>query len=86
LRAEGVAVASCIADVGQPDQAARLVEAAAAAFGGIDILVNNVGGGGGGARIADSTDEDWRGALERKKMAASMPAVASAPVPQNRSR
>ena len=65
LRADGVAVASCIADVGQPDQAARLVEAAAAAFGGIDILVNNVGGGGGGARIADSTDEDWRGALER---------------------
>ena len=41
------------------------MEAAAAAFGGIDILVNNVGGGGGGARIADSTDEDWRGALER---------------------
>jgi 3-oxoacyl-[acyl-carrier protein] reductase len=64
LRADGVAVASCQADVGQPDQAARLVEAAAAAFGGIDILVNNVGGGGG-ARIADSTDEDWRGALER---------------------
>src|SRR6266446_791589 len=65
LRADGVAVAACLADVGQPDQAARLVEAAAAAFGGIDILVNNVGGGGGGARIADSTDEDWRGALER---------------------
>ena len=32
---------------------------------GSDILVNNVGGGGGGARIADSTDEEWRGALER---------------------
>jgi 3-oxoacyl-[acyl-carrier protein] reductase len=63
LRADGVAVASCLADVGQPDQAARLVEAAA--FGGIDILVNNVGGGGDGARIADSTDEDWRGVLER---------------------
>ena len=65
LRADGVAVASCLADVGQPDQATRLVEAATAAFGGIDILVNNVGGGGGGERIADSTDEDWRGALER---------------------
>ena len=63
LRADGVAVASCLADVGQPDQAARLVEAAAAAFGGIDILVNNVGGGG--ARFPDSTDADWRGALER---------------------
>ena len=65
LRADGVAVASCLADVGQPDQAARLVEAATAAFGGIDILVNNVGGGGGGARITDSTDEEWRDALER---------------------
>jgi len=65
LRADGVAVVSCLADVGQPDQAARLVETAAATFGGIDILVNNVGGGGGGARIADSTDEEWRGALER---------------------
>jgi 3-oxoacyl-[acyl-carrier protein] reductase len=36
-----------------------------AAFGGIDILINNVGGGGGGRQIADSTDEEWRGALER---------------------
>src|SRR5215475_9981958 len=34
LRADGVVVASCLADVGQPDQAARLVEAAAATFGG----------------------------------------------------
>jgi NAD(P)-dependent dehydrogenase (short-subunit alcohol dehydrogenase family) len=41
------------------------MEATAAAYGGIDILVNNVGGGGGGARIADSSDDDWRGALER---------------------
>src|SRR5262245_27318991 len=38
LRADGVTVASRLADVGQPDQAARLVEAATAAFGGIDIL------------------------------------------------
>ncbi len=52
-------------DVGSADQASRLIEATVAAYGGIDILVNNVGGGGGGARIADSTDDDWRGALER---------------------
>ena len=32
LRADGVAVASCLADVGQPDQAARLVEAAGRAL------------------------------------------------------
>jgi 3-oxoacyl-[acyl-carrier protein] reductase len=65
LRATGAAIAAHAADVGNPDEAVRLIEAAVAAFGGIDILVNNVGGGGGGARIADSSDEDWRGALDR---------------------
>jgi 3-oxoacyl-[acyl-carrier protein] reductase len=65
LRASGAEVAAHAADVGSPDQASRLIEATVAAYGGIDILVNNVGGGGGGARIADSTDDDWRVALER---------------------
>jgi 3-oxoacyl-[acyl-carrier protein] reductase len=65
LRATGAQVAADAADVGKPEDAAALVDAAVAAYGGIDILVNNVGGGGGGARVADSTDEDWRGALER---------------------
>ena len=65
LRASGVEVAAEPADVGAPGDAAALIEATVGAYGGIDILVNNVGGGGGGARIADSTDEDWRGALER---------------------
>ena len=49
----------------KPDEAGGLIQATVAAHGGIDILVNNVGGGGGGARIADSTDDDWRSALER---------------------
>jgi 3-oxoacyl-[acyl-carrier protein] reductase len=65
LRATGAEVAACAADVDQPGDAAALIEATVAAYGGIDILINNVGGGGGGARIADSTDDDWRGALER---------------------
>lgn len=65
LRASGAEVASHAADVNDPDEAAGLIRATAAAYGGIDILVNNVGGGGGGARIADSTDDDWRSALER---------------------
>ncbi|HEY6356590.1 MAG TPA: SDR family oxidoreductase, partial [Vicinamibacterales bacterium] len=63
LRASGAMVAAQVADVTQPDGAAGLVQVAVAAFGGIDILINNVGGGGGGPRIADSTDEDWRAAL-----------------------
>ncbi len=65
LRATGAEVTTHVADVAQPEDAAALVDAAVGAYGGIDILVNNVGGGGGGARIADSTHEDWRGALER---------------------
>jgi 3-oxoacyl-[acyl-carrier protein] reductase len=65
LSATGAEVAAHAADVASPDGAAGLIEATAAAYGGIDILVNNVGGGGGGARIADSSDDDWRGALER---------------------
>src|SRR6476646_8438839 len=65
LRRTGGEIAAQAADVGDPDQAARLIDAAISTHGGIDILVNNVGGGGGGARIADSSDEDWRGALER---------------------
>src|SRR3954452_4296269 len=65
LRAARVEAAAHAADVGDPDGAARLIEVTVSAYGGIDILVNNVGGGGGGSRIADSTDEDWRGALDR---------------------
>jgi 3-oxoacyl-[acyl-carrier protein] reductase len=65
LRSAGAVVAARAGDVGDPADAARLIDAAAAAYGGIDVLVNNVGGGGGGARIVDSCDDDWRGALER---------------------
>ena len=65
LRATGAEVAAHAGDVGDSEQAGRLIGATVAAYGGIDILVNNVGGGGGGARIADSTDDDWRGALGR---------------------
>ena len=65
LRTSALDVAAHAADVSKPDEAAGLVQAAVAVFGGIDVLINNVGGGGGGARIADSTDDDWRGAMER---------------------
>jgi NAD(P)-dependent dehydrogenase (short-subunit alcohol dehydrogenase family) len=65
LRTSTVDVAAHAADVSEPDEAAGLVQAAVAVLGGIDVLINNVGGGGGGARIADSTDDDWRGAMER---------------------
>ena len=65
LRGTGAGVRAHAGDVGDPVDAARLIDATAAAYGGIDVLVNNVGGSGGGARVADSSDDDWRGALER---------------------
>ena len=64
LLASGAVVTTQVADVSVPEEAASVVRSAVAAFGGIDILVNNVGGGGGGPRIADSTDDDWRKVLE----------------------
>lgn len=64
IRAAGGQVASHAADVATPGGAASVIAATVAAFGGIDILVNNMGGGGGGAKIADSTDEDWRNVLD----------------------
>jgi len=64
LRDTGATVASAVADVTQPDDAARLVQATVASFGGIDILVNNVGGSVGGRSVADSSDDDWRATLE----------------------
>ncbi len=64
LREAGATVVEHAADVTKAEDAAAVVQAAVAAFGGIDILVNNVGGGGGGARIENSTDEDWHGVLD----------------------
>jgi 3-oxoacyl-[acyl-carrier protein] reductase len=57
-------VTTVVADVTDPDQAATLVQRAVEVHGGIDVLINNVGGSGGGRRIADSTDADWRNALD----------------------
>ena len=88
LRADGATVMSEVADVTQPDDAARLVLAAVAAFGGIDILINNVGGGGGGRQIADSTDDEWRDVLERnlvqtvRMMRLALPQCVGAAVPR----
>lgn len=64
LRGSGVPVVGQAADVTQPEGAAAVIDAAIAAFGGIDVLINNVGGGGGGMRVADSTDDEWRRVLE----------------------
>ena len=46
------------ADLSEPDAPATVVEAAAEALGGLDVLVNNVGFAVQ-ARFEDVTDEDW---------------------------
>ena len=45
----------------RPVGAARLIEVTVVAYRGIDILINNVAGV---ARVADSSDDDWRGSLD----------------------
>ena len=64
LLVSGATVVAHAADVTKPDQATEVANVAVAAFGGIDILIDNVGGGGGWPHIADSTDDDWRTVLE----------------------
>ena len=65
LRGTGAEAAAHVADVSDPADAARLIEATLSRLWRYRHSGQQCGGGGGGARIADSTDEDWRGALER---------------------
>jgi len=59
LGPEALAVA---ADVGREDEVRRLIDAAEARFGRLDVLVNNVTGNHR-ARLEDMTAEEWDGAL-----------------------
>ena len=52
------------ADVTTAEGAQQVVDRVVAAFGGIDILVNNVGAGGGGG-ILEATDEEWQAAVDQ---------------------
>src|SRR5262249_39071863 len=52
-------IATFVADVANPDQAARAVEHALAAFGRLDILVHNAAMRNYSA-IADSTPAEWQ--------------------------
>lgn len=67
-------------DLGTPDGPGRLVDEAAAAFGGLDILVNNVGAvrprtGG----FLSVTDEDWLSTLTINLLAAVRTTRAALP-------
>jgi 3-oxoacyl-[acyl-carrier protein] reductase len=60
---DGAQVLTLIADVSTADGPAAVVEAAATAFGGLDILVNNVGLAKGGV-LTDTTDAMWQEAFD----------------------
>jgi NAD(P)-dependent dehydrogenase (short-subunit alcohol dehydrogenase family) len=51
------------ADVGNPDDARRLIDAAVERFGGLDVLVNNAGVGHF-ANVAEMSAVDWRKVID----------------------
>jgi 3-oxoacyl-[acyl-carrier protein] reductase len=55
--------AAVAADVTTPEGVKAVIDGAVAAFGGIDILVNNVGLARG-AGITDTSDEEWQEAFD----------------------
>jgi 3-oxoacyl-[acyl-carrier protein] reductase len=65
LRAGGATVHAQVADVTDPGQVTDFIDAAAAALGGIDVLVNNAGAARPGS-FATLADEDWRADLDVK--------------------
>ncbi len=58
------ALVVCPADLAREDDIARLVETAAAAFGGLDILVNSAGVNGPFGTVDDVDWPAWRAAFE----------------------
>src|SRR5712692_4051085 len=63
IAADGGQAQSFKADIGVPEESRRLVESALAAFGRIDVLVNNAGISVTPARFAELPSEDWERVL-----------------------
>jgi 3-oxoacyl-[acyl-carrier protein] reductase len=69
VRAHGVEALPVAADVTTADGVRATVETAIAAFGGLDVLVNNVGGSTGGAFL-ETSPEEWQRAIDLNLMPA----------------
>ena len=76
-RALGSHVFSRPTDVSSPGQTEAFIDAAAAHFGRLDILVHNAGGGGGAS--LDAPDDDFARALDINVLAALRAARAAVP-------
>ena len=59
LAAEEGAFSTSVCDVSDREEVRRMVEAAIADLGGLDVLVNNAGVAGPTARVEDIHPEDW---------------------------
>ncbi|MBI3182127.1 MAG: SDR family oxidoreductase [Myxococcales bacterium] len=70
VAAGGAKVHSLPVDVSSEEGAAKGVEAAIEALGGLDILVNNVGGSGGAGRFDGVSAEQWRSVLDQNLLSA----------------
>jgi 3-oxoacyl-[acyl-carrier protein] reductase len=63
LRELGVRVVEFVGDLTVASESERFVDEAAAAFGRVDVLVNNLGGGRGG-RFLETSDEQWQETID----------------------
>ncbi|SAK52084.1 3-ketoacyl-ACP reductase [Caballeronia temeraria] len=63
LQAHMPGVTTSVCDMGDRAAAARMVDDAAAALGGIDVLVNNAGIAGPAASVADMDPDAWESVL-----------------------
>jgi 3-oxoacyl-[acyl-carrier protein] reductase len=71
-------VDTIVGDVSTPDGPEQIVEAVAARFARLDILVNNVGLGKGGG-LLDTSDEVWQEALDQTLFPAIRASRAAVP-------
>lgn len=78
-RETGARVEAVAADVSDEGQAQRLVQAAVAAYGGLDIVVHNAGGPPAGD-TASVTEAQWQKAFEQNLL--SLVRVVDAAVPE----
>ncbi len=72
-----------VADVTRADGVRSVVDRTVAAFGGIDILVNNVGLGGGGG-LLETSDEQWQEAFDHTVFPAVRASKLAVPYMQQR--